>query len=86
MMTKRWPDYWDLCFECRYAKLDHVAEFIHDMMDRLAENQLRINNLEWSLTEISQAQYNADSKDIANAALESRSAKFKTKVKLKAIK
>jgi len=85
-MTKRWPDYWDLCLECRYAKLDHVAEFIHDMMDRLAESQLRINDLEWSLMEITKAQYNADSKDIANKALETKPTSFKTKVKLKVIK
>jgi hypothetical protein len=85
-MTKRWPDYWDLCLECRYAKLDHVAEFIHDMMDRLAESQLRINDLEWSLMEITKAQYNADSKDIANKALETKPTSFKTKVKLKVVK
>ena len=85
-MTKRWPDYWDLCLECRYAKLDHVAEFIHDMMDRLAESQLRINDLEWSLMEITKAQYNVDSKDIANKALETKPTSFKTKVKLKVVK
>jgi len=66
--------------------LDHVAEFIHDMMDRLAESQLRINDLEWSLMEITKAQYNADSKDIANKALETKPTSFKTKVKLKVVK
>jgi len=85
-MTKQWPDYWDLCLECRYAQLDHVAEFIHDMMDRLAESQLRVNDLEWSLMEITRAQYNADSKDIANKALDNNREAFRTKVKLKVIK
>ena len=78
-MTKRWPDYWDLCLQCRYAGLDNVADFIHEMMDEARQ-------MHEALSKISYAQYNADSKDIANAALEFRSASFKTKVKLKVVK
>lgn len=62
-MTKRWPDYWDLCLQCRYAGLDNVADFIHETMDQ-------VQQMHAALSKISQAQYNADSKDIANAALE----------------
>ena len=67
-MTKRWPDYWDLCLQCRYAGLDNVADFIHETMDQVQQMHAALSN-------ISQAQYNADSKDIANAALE-KSAKM----------
>ena len=62
-MTKRWPDYWDLCLQCRYAGLDNVADFIHEMMDQSKQ-------MHEALAKITHAQYNADSKDIANAALE----------------
>jgi|GEM_PF-3189978 len=78
MMTKHWPDYWDLCLQCRYAGLDNVADFIHEMMDDARQ-------MHEALSKISHAQYNADSKDIANAAIE-KSKKFETKVRLKVIK
>ena len=78
-MTKRWPDYWDLCLQCRYADLDHVADFIHEMMDE-------VKIMHEALSKISRSQYNADSKDIANQALDAKPASFKTKVKLKVVK
>ena len=43
-MTKRWPDYWDLCLQCRYAGLDHVADFIHELY---AERELLREALKW---------------------------------------
>ena len=78
-MTKRWPDYWNLCLQCRYADLDHVADFIHEMMDE-------VKTMHEALFKISRSQYNADSKDIANQALDTKPASFKTKVKLKVVK
>ena len=45
-MTKRWPDYWDLCLQCRYAGLDHVADFIHELY---AERELLRDALRWAL-------------------------------------
>lgn len=84
-MTKRWPDYWDLCLQCRYAGLDNVADFIHAMMDNIRTYESRVSHLEQALLDITKAQYNADSKDIANKALEAKSASFKTKIKLESI-
>jgi hypothetical protein len=55
-----------------------VADFIHEMMDETRQ-------MHEALSKISHAQYNADSKDIANAAIE-KSKKFETKVRLKVIK
>jgi len=78
-MTKHWPDYWDLCLQCRYAGLDNVADFIHEMMDE-------VKTMHEALSKISRSQYNADSKDIANQALDAKPASFKTKVKLKVVK
>lgn len=61
----RFPSHYDMCLRCREAGLENVADFIHEIV-------FKLNKYEIALEKIVRSQYNADSKDIANTALETK--------------